>query len=78
MPRGPRGERRPADMIGCAVAVAKISVGEAEDDRYSASGRRRSGLTGGRARADALTGDQRKEIARRAASARWNKGEAAD
>ena len=35
MPRGPRGESRPADVIGCAVAVARVSVREADDDRYS-------------------------------------------
>ena len=29
MPRGPRGEKRPADVIGAAVMVAKIATGEA-------------------------------------------------
>lgn len=28
MPRGPKGERRPADVVGCAVHVAKIATGE--------------------------------------------------
>ena len=28
MKRGPRGEKRPADVIGCAVMVAKIATGE--------------------------------------------------
>lgn len=78
MPTGPRGERRPADLIGCAVSVARISVGETEDGRYSAPGRRRSGETGGRARADILSSDRRREIARKAASARWKKPDAAD
>lgn len=32
MPRGPRGEKRPADTIGCAVMVAKIATGEIEED----------------------------------------------
>jgi hypothetical protein len=27
MPRGPRGEKRPADVIGAAVMVAKIATG---------------------------------------------------
>ena len=31
MPRGPRGEKRPADTIGCAVMVAKIATGEIEE-----------------------------------------------
>lgn len=34
---------------------------------------RRGGLKGGRARADALTPEQRKEIARKAAQARWGR-----
>ena len=25
MPKGPRGEKRPADMIGAAIMVAKIA-----------------------------------------------------
>jgi hypothetical protein len=33
MPKGPRGERRPADVIGAAVMVAKIATGEIEDER---------------------------------------------
>jgi hypothetical protein len=77
MPRGPRGETRPADVIGCAIAVAKISVGETEDDGYAAPGRRRSGLAGSQARQKATPDDRRKEIARKAASARWSKGDAA-
>jgi hypothetical protein len=32
MPRGPKGERRPADVIGAAIMVAKIATGEIEDD----------------------------------------------
>jgi hypothetical protein len=31
MPRGPRGEKRPADAIGNAVMIAKIATGEIED-----------------------------------------------
>ena len=30
MPRGPKGEHRPADVVGCAVTVAKIATGERE------------------------------------------------
>jgi hypothetical protein len=34
MPRGPRGERRPADMIGVAVKVMRIATtSEEPDDR---------------------------------------------
>jgi hypothetical protein len=28
MPRGPRGEKRPADVIGAAVMVGRIATGE--------------------------------------------------
>lgn len=33
MPKGPRGERRPRDVVGCAVMVAKIATGEIEDTK---------------------------------------------
>ena len=33
MPKGPRGERRPADAIGRAVLIGKIATGEIEDER---------------------------------------------
>ena len=28
MPKGPRGELSPADVVSCAVTVAKIATGE--------------------------------------------------
>ena len=31
MPRGPRGEYRPSDVVGCAVRVGRIATGEVED-----------------------------------------------
>jgi hypothetical protein len=31
MPRGPKGEKRPADVIGNAVRVMRIATGEIED-----------------------------------------------
>jgi hypothetical protein len=31
MPRVPKGERRPADVIGNAVLLMKIATGEVED-----------------------------------------------
>jgi hypothetical protein len=31
MPTGPKGEKRPADVIGAAIRVARIAVGEEED-----------------------------------------------
>src|SRR5690349_19333864 len=32
MPKGPKGEKRPADVIGAAVKVMKIATGEIADD----------------------------------------------
>lgn len=32
MPKGPRGEKRPADVIGCAVKVMRIATGEEVED----------------------------------------------
>ena len=69
MPRGPKGEKRPADTNSCAVMVAKIATGEVEDTLPSAS--RNGGLKGGKARSDSLTPAQRSEIAKQAAKARW-------
>ena len=33
MPKGPRGEKRPADVIGAAVKVMRIATDEEEDER---------------------------------------------
>ncbi len=32
MPKGPKGEKRPADVVGAAVKVMKIATGELEED----------------------------------------------
>jgi hypothetical protein len=75
MPRGPKGEKRPADVIGTAIKVAKIATGE-ETEELPEPGRdyaRKGGIRGGKARAKALTPKKRSEIARLAAEARWKK-----
>jgi hypothetical protein len=72
MPRGPRGERRPADVIGAAIKVARIATGEIADERENKSGRVRSGQAGGAARAKKLSAKRCKEIARLATLARWD------
>lgn len=75
MPRGPRGERRPADVIANAVRVMRIATGEEQDEAVERGKEyaRKGGLKGGRARANKLTHEQRVEIARLAAEARWKK-----
>ncbi|HEY0466941.1 MAG TPA: hypothetical protein VGC79_22215 [Polyangiaceae bacterium] len=76
MPKGPRGERRPADVIGNAVHVMRIATGEIEDTIRDAATehQRQGGLKGGTARAAKLTPAKRKAIATKAAKARWQKG----
>jgi hypothetical protein len=67
MPKGPRGERRPADVVGAAVRVARISVGDEEDIREpekTASAAAELGRLGGAARAKMLMAKRRKEIAK--------------
>ena len=32
MPRGPKGEKQPAGVIGAAIAVARIAMGEIASD----------------------------------------------
>ena len=41
MPRGPRGEKRPADVIGNAVKVMRIATGEETETLPPRSVRRR-------------------------------------
>jgi hypothetical protein len=75
MPRGPRGEKRPADVIGNAVKIMRIATGE-EAEELPDPGKeyaRRGGRKGGVARATALTPKQRAKIAKAAAKARWKK-----
>jgi hypothetical protein len=76
MPKGPRGEKRPADVIGGAVKVMRIATGEEPDDRENApalSPAAQLGKLGGAARAKSLTAEQRSEIARKGAAKRWGK-----
>lgn len=79
MPRGPRGEKRPADVIGNAVKVMRIATGEEIENLESES---RTGATmtvaemgkkGGVARAKKLSSEQRTAIAKQGAHKRWGK-----
>ena len=74
MTKGPRGEKRPADVIGNAVKVMRIATGEEQDEREAtASAAAQLGKLGGAARARNLTSEQRTEIAKKAAAKRWTK-----
>ncbi len=58
MPKGPKGEKRPADAVGAAVMVAKIATGEV-DDELTDDGKNKAavelGQRGGKARAEKLS-----------------------
>jgi hypothetical protein len=77
MPPGPKGQGRPAGVIGNAIMVAKIGTGEIagapprDDGKDPAA--KALGAKGGKARAKAMTPERRAEIARKAAESRWKK-----
>jgi hypothetical protein len=75
MPKGPTGQKRPADVVSNAVHVMKVLTGEAEDTAPSDDGKdpaaKALGAKGGAARARAMTPERRSEIAKKAAAKRW-------
>lgn len=75
MPKGPKGEKRPADAIGLAVMIGKIATGEEADPLPEDDGKdpaaKAMGAKGGKARAAKLTAEQRSDIAKKAAAKRW-------
>jgi hypothetical protein len=71
MARGPQGQKRPADSIGCAVMVARIATGELTETIKPKTGKTLSGIAGAKARAESLTKEKRLGIAKKAAAARW-------
>lgn len=75
MPKGPKGEKRPADVIGAAVMVGRIATGEVDDtpeDDGKDKAAQAMGRKGGKARAASMTPEKRAEIARKAAIRRWH------
>ena len=76
MPKGPQGQKRPADVIGNAVRVMEIATGQREEE-FEDDGKNKAavelGRKGGKARAAKLTSEQRSKIARKAAAKRWSK-----
>ncbi len=76
MPRGPKGEKRPADAIGNAIMVGRIATGEIDESAPPTDDGKDPaavalGRKGGKARAEGLSARKRKEIAKKAAKARW-------
>jgi hypothetical protein len=76
MPKGPQGQKRPADTVANAIRVAKILTGEIEEDMGD-SGKDKAaqsmGRRGGAARREKLSPERRAEIARKAAESRWGR-----
>ena len=76
MPRGPKGEKRPANVNARAVTIGKIAPGEIED-KVTDDGKNAAavalGRMGGKARAARMSAKKRKEIAKKAAQSRWGK-----
>ena len=74
MPTGPKGQKRPADVNARAIMIAKIATGEIEDVTTE-DGKNAAavalGRMGGKARAAGMSAKKRKEIAKKAAKARW-------
>lgn len=76
MPKGPNGEKRPADAIGLAVMVGRIATGEVEDvapDDGKDPAAKALGAKGGKARASSMSPERRAGIAKAAAAKRWQK-----
>jgi hypothetical protein len=70
--------KRPRDPNQLAKLIVDIATGESEDNVSPAKRNpkrkgRLGGLKGGKARSIVLTPEQRQEIARTAAQARWKK-----
>jgi hypothetical protein len=77
VPRSPKGEKRPADVLGNAIHVMRLATGEIEEGAPPDDGKDPAavslGRKGGQARAAGMTAKRRKEIAKKAAAKRWEK-----
>lgn len=77
MPKGPKGQKRPADVIKNAVRVMRIATGEEEEATPPDDGKdpaaKSLGAKGGKARASRLSPERRAEIAKQAAEKRWRR-----
>jgi hypothetical protein len=66
--------KRPRDANQLAHLIVGVATGEIEEEE-KAKGQVKGGKIGGKNRAAALTPEQRSEIARAAAQARWKKSD---
>jgi hypothetical protein len=74
---GPKGQKRPADVVSNAVHVMRVLTGEADDGAPVDDGKdpaaKALGAKGGAARAAKLSPAERAAIAKKAAESRWRK-----
>lgn len=81
MPKGPNGQKRPADAIGAAVKSMRILTGEEPEDIDTPEAQGKDpaavalGKKGAAARAKAVSAKDRSAIAKKAAATRWKKTE---
>jgi len=76
MPKGPQGQKRPADVVSNAIRVARLATGEETEELAPVEqneSARTLGAKGGKKRAENMTPERRAEIARKAAQTRWKK-----
>lgn len=73
MAKGPKGEKRPADLNRRAFDIVRIASGEVEDTPPSTK-KSPGGKVGGNARASKLSPEERSRIAAKAAASRWSRG----
>ena len=72
MPKGPQGQKRPADVIGSAIMVARLATGEIDRRFEGAFGSGAAAqLRAAKARAESMTKEERSAAAKQAAAARW-------
>ena len=72
----PKKTKRPSDVIGNAIHVAKMATGEIEEaevDDGKNKAAQELGRMGGKARAVKISAKRRSEIAKKAAAKRWQK-----
>jgi hypothetical protein len=75
MSKGPKGEKRHADTVQNAMLIGRIATGDIEDTPSKSPNRAKGGRIGGKRRSDALSPQERTNIAKKAAAARWRKTE---
>ena len=78
MPKRSSKKAAPKDINELAASIVESATGategvENEKNPHAVALGRLGGLRGGKARAERLTPEQRKEIAKKAAQARWSK-----